>query len=87
MKFIDGKGLLRAFTAMEIGSINVKRADLDDLENIFKWHNNKNIHDASINSAPISRKEDQGWFDVVLTDKNHELVIGTIEKNGWCCTF
>jgi len=40
MKFIDVKGLLRAFTAMEIGSINLKRADLDDLENIFKWHNN-----------------------------------------------
>jgi UDP-2,4-diacetamido-2,4,6-trideoxy-beta-L-altropyranose hydrolase len=80
MKFLDGKGALRVVTAMEFSFISIKRADLDDSENIFKWRNNNKIRDVSINSAPISWEEHQRWFDGVLTDKNRELVIGATEN-------
>jgi UDP-2,4-diacetamido-2,4,6-trideoxy-beta-L-altropyranose hydrolase len=79
IKFLDGNGSLRVVTAMGISFISIKRADLDDSENIFKWRNNNKIRDVSINSAPISWEEHQKWFDGVLKDKNRELLIGVTE--------
>jgi UDP-2,4-diacetamido-2,4,6-trideoxy-beta-L-altropyranose hydrolase len=78
MKFVDGKGSLRIVTAMEISSIEIKQAGRDDSKNIFEWRNNKKIRDASINSALISWREHQRWFDKVFADKNRELLIGAI---------
>lgn len=78
MRQVDGKGSLRVVTAMDISSIDIKRADLDDSENIFKWRNNKKIRDVSINSALIPWEDHQRWFDAVFDDKNCELLIGSI---------
>jgi len=80
MKFVDGKGSLRISTAMGINSIEIKRADKDDSINIYEWRNNNKIRDISINSGLISWEEHQRWFDAVLTDKNRELIIGSIKS-------
>lgn len=78
MKFVDGSGLLRVVKVMEISSIEIKQAGKEDSKNIFEWRNNKKIRDVSINSALISWENHQKWFDLVLADKNRELVIGTM---------
>ena len=80
MKFADGKGSLRVISAMGINHIEIKQADKDDSKYIFEWRNNKKIRDISINTDPISWEDHERWFDAVLTDKNHELIIGMSEN-------
>lgn len=79
MKFVDGKGSLRVASAMRIGSIEIKRASIEDSKKLFDWRNHPKIREASINSAFISWDKHQRWFEAVLTDKNRELIIGMIE--------
>lgn len=80
MKFVDGKGSLRISAAMGINFIEIKQAGKDDSINIYEWRNNKKIRNASINSGLISWEEHQRWFDAILTDKNRDLIIGTIKS-------
>jgi UDP-2,4-diacetamido-2,4,6-trideoxy-beta-L-altropyranose hydrolase len=78
MKLVNGGGSQRVAGLMGASHIKIKRAVEADSKNLFKWRNNPKIRKASKNSDPITWEGHQRWFDAVLTDKNCELIIGTL---------
>jgi UDP-2,4-diacetamido-2,4,6-trideoxy-beta-L-altropyranose hydrolase len=80
MKAVDGKGVKRVVHAMEIGCIEIRQATEHDSQHLFEWRNDPTIRLASKNNAPISWENHQRWLGVVGLDKDHELLIGSIDN-------
>jgi UDP-2,4-diacetamido-2,4,6-trideoxy-beta-L-altropyranose hydrolase len=78
MKLVNGNGSQRVASVMGVSFIEIRRAVKGDSKNLFDWRNNLKIRNVSRNSDPISWEGHQTWFDAVLTDKNRELIIGTL---------
>ncbi len=78
MKLVNGNGSQRVASLMRVTFIEIRRVVKGDSKSLFDWRNNLKIRNVSRISDPISWERHQTWFDDVLTDKNRELIIGTL---------
>ena len=75
-KTVDGHGVTRVVNAMEIGDIQIRRANEQDSQPLFEWRNHPTIRTISRNNAPLVWEDHQRWLGVVIDDPDSELLIG-----------
>lgn len=75
--------------------MNLRNANIDDLELLFKWANDPAVRQNSFDSNPIKMEEHKNWYESKLKDKNVRIYIleddnqplgqirFTLEKNRW----
>jgi UDP-2,4-diacetamido-2,4,6-trideoxy-beta-L-altropyranose hydrolase len=76
MKMVDGKGATRAVRAMSIGDIEIRQATKCDSQYLFEWRNHPTIRAASKSDVTIAWEDHQRWLDMVVNDRDRELLIG-----------
>jgi len=76
MNAVDGKGVARIISAMEIGGIEIRQVTEQDSQQLFDWRNHPTIRAVSKNNNPIVWQDHQKWFGAVVADQNRELLIG-----------
>ena len=81
MQAIDGQGILRVISSLENNHIEMRRARLEDSENIFQWRNHARIRAVSNHTGLIAWSEHQKWFSSTLSDSKKALLIGWIKES------
>jgi UDP-2,4-diacetamido-2,4,6-trideoxy-beta-L-altropyranose hydrolase len=76
MQAVDGLGVLRVITSLGCSDIVIRRASVDDSENLFQWRNHPSIREVSRNTNSIDRQQHQSWFSSVLNNPEKMLLIG-----------
>lgn len=80
MQEVDGLGVKRVAHALDVSTIEIRRANEGDSPKLFEWRNHETIREVSKNSAPIAWIDHQSWFAKVQADKNRMLLIGHIKN-------
>lgn len=60
---------------LNITSLVLKEAVIDDAETLFNWANESNVRKNSINQEPISWENHLKWFEAKLNDPNSKIFI------------
>lgn len=76
MKMVDGKGTTRVVRTMSIGDVEIRQATKCDSQYLFEWRNHPTIRAVSESDATITWKDHQRWLDMVVNDRDRELLIG-----------
>lgn len=74
---IDGDGARRVARAIRDLTIRLRRATLDDLQQLFTWVNDPAVRRASFRSAVISLSEHTQWFQARLDDPASTIYIAS----------
>ncbi|MBU1076087.1 MAG: GNAT family N-acetyltransferase [Spirochaetes bacterium] len=56
-------------------SIFLRKAGLEDKENLFKWANESTTRQMSFNSEPITWEQHIEWFEKYIDDDHHLILI------------
>ena len=88
-KIVGGKGTERVVKNIInvskfgiMGQINLRPANLNDEELLFRWANDPYVRANAFISEPIERKIHKKWFDTRLNNlKNHRLYIAYTKNN------
>lgn len=75
MSLVDARGAQRVVLAMSVPSLRVRRARSEDSEQLWEWRNHPSVRAASLNSREIPRVEHDRWFERVVDDPAHALLI------------
>jgi len=78
-KLINGKGVVEIIKAMIEKQINLRRAQENDCELLWKWANDAETREASFSSALIPWEDHIHWFDTKLNSVNCMMFVATID--------
>jgi UDP-2,4-diacetamido-2,4,6-trideoxy-beta-L-altropyranose hydrolase len=81
MRSVDGLGVMRVVSNLEISGIEMRSAVKEDARNLFEWRNHEFIRTASRSSQSIEWTEHQAWFNEILTCPDSSLLIGTLNES------
>jgi UDP-2,4-diacetamido-2,4,6-trideoxy-beta-L-altropyranose hydrolase len=76
MKLVDGLGTERVISRLGVSDIDIRLANPDDSDSLFKWRNHPSIREVSRDKSVIEWKTHQIWFKAVLADPDRFLLIG-----------
>lgn len=79
MNSVDGKGVTRIVSTMDISGVEIRRATEQDSKNLFDWRNHPSIRVVSRNDGLIAWEDHQRWFAAVMENPDRELLIGSIK--------
>jgi UDP-2,4-diacetamido-2,4,6-trideoxy-beta-L-altropyranose hydrolase len=75
---VDGQGAMRVARIMNGYKIKIRRATQSDAKSIYDWRNDPSIRSASKNSNQLAWNEHEKWIERILSDTDHELLVGEI---------
>jgi UDP-2,4-diacetamido-2,4,6-trideoxy-beta-L-altropyranose hydrolase len=78
---LDGKGIYKVIPHIIKSRIRLRRATLNDCEQIFKWRNNKETVRFIFDPKPIQWEKHKIWFQETLDSGSRLLLIGEINGN------
>jgi UDP-2,4-diacetamido-2,4,6-trideoxy-beta-L-altropyranose hydrolase len=73
---VDGKGVLRVVSNMDVSGIDIRMADQGDMLRLFEWRNHPDLRAVSRNTANITWESHQRWFASLLADPSRVLLLG-----------
>jgi len=78
MDLVDAKGIERVISEIKNFSseVTIRRATLDDADELFSWRNHETIRAASHTSHLINYEEHIAWMTRTLKDSKYILLIG-----------
>lgn len=79
-ELVDGRGAVRVAGRLIASQIVMRRACIEDTEQIFTWRNAQVTRRYSFDPNPITRGTHQEWFRRAVADSNTVILIG--ELNG-----
>ena len=72
---VDGKGAQRVVSAMQGGSLRLRRADEKDCRLLWDWANDPDVRTVSFSTEPIPWERHLQWFNAKLADPNAVLYL------------
>lgn len=76
---VDGKGAERIVDHFMAKSLDLRRAGPDDCEGIYRWRNAVETRRFSGDPEPITYETHVAWYRKMLSDQNHEILIGELD--------
>jgi len=73
---VDGRGAQRVARRLLGGVIRLRRAQADDCLPVFEWRNDERTRRYSLDPAPLAWNSHRAWFDRMLANAAHVLLIG-----------
>lgn len=65
----------------EIPRLKMRRMNMRDKTDLFKWRNHPDIRKNFFNEAPVSSDEHDRWFKTKYNDKNTTIYMAYYERN------
>jgi UDP-2,4-diacetamido-2,4,6-trideoxy-beta-L-altropyranose hydrolase len=72
---VDGEGAQRVVSAMQAGSLGLRRADEKDCRLLWDWANDPDVRTVSFSTQPIPWERHLQWFNAKLADPNAVLYL------------
>lgn len=72
---VDGQGAHRVVSAMQGGSLRLRRADENDSQLLWDWANDPEVRSVSFSTEPIPWERHLQWFTAKLADPHAALYI------------
>lgn len=82
MGVVDGNGVARVASTMNVLGIELRPAIDTDSQKLFEWRNHPTIRAVSRNSMPIAWEDHQKWFDSLKLSKEKTLLVGCVEDKS-----
>ena len=78
-QLVDGNGAARVARALLLPKIRVRRAELDDARNMYKWRNDSSVRNVSRDTRVIDFDDHLRWLDSSLQMPTRLILIGELE--------
>lgn len=75
LSLCDGNGVQRVADRLAPVSVVLRRATIDDCDNVYLWRNHPETRRFSIDAEPITYSEHHSWFDRSLCNPHRILLI------------
>ena len=80
-RLVDGEGAQRVVSAMQGGSLRLRRADENDSQLLWDWANDPDVRTVSFSTEPIPWERHLQWFNAKLADPDAVLYVA-IDPEG-----
>lgn len=78
---VDGAGATKVSRILLAAAhLNIRKATIDDEQNLYVWRNHPNIREVSFNKQSISPEQHSQWFRSTLLNPDRLLLIGELKE-------
>jgi len=81
LQIIDGRGSVRVANRIIRPKIQLRDANIDDMNKIFTWRNDLSVRQYSNNNQLLDINEHNAWFKAILNNPHQKILIGVFQND------